>query len=176
MIKMSLEFGEVKKALDNLAGPGKESLGRRMSLAATRVIRDEAILRVPVGKEEAKAHAQFGGSWSPGLLKSAIYNAFNQKASTASEFTYSVSWNHKRAPHGHLVEFGHWRPYAIIFIKGVGWRTDKDRPLPGNGKWVRSHSFIGAAYDATKARAGQAAIEAGRREAPKILRGDTNET
>lgn len=169
MIKGSLDLGNIRENLALLGGPGKESLARRMGVGAGRVFRDEAIVRVPVGKPEWHAQAQFGGSKNAGLLKSALYVAFNEKASTDTVFVYSVSWNRQRAPHGHLVEFGHWRPYAIVFSYKYGWRTDKSRPLPGQGKWVPAYPFLGPAYHTGKLTAFDVAMTIGKREFPKIL-------
>ena len=175
MIDAKFDLSEVLSGLDQLLGPGKESLARRMGVAAGRVIRDEAERQAPLGKTEWKAQAQFGGSKNAGLLRDAMYVAYNQKASTNSSFTYSVSWNRLNAPHGHLVEFGHWQPYAIIFSKKFGWRTDKSRPLPGQGKWVPAYPFLSPAYHISKQDAFQAALRAGREEFPKILKGEQTE-
>lgn len=173
MISGKLDLKGVFEAFDQLAGSGKESLARRMGAGAGRVIRDEAIQQVPVGKPEAQAVAQFGGSKNPGSLRDAMYLGYNKKASTSSAFTYSVSWNRRLAPHGHLVEFGHWRPYAIVYIPGVGWRTDQKRPLPGQGKWVPARPFLSVAYHMKQQEAFKVALQVGREEFPKILQGET---
>ena len=173
MISGKLDLAEVRAKLELLGGPGKESLGRRMAVAAGRVFRNEAEQQVPVGKNEWSAQAQFGGSNNAGLLKDSLYVAFNDKQSTSTTFVYSVSWNRKQAPHGHLLEFGHWRPYAIIFSPKYGWRTDKSRPLPGQGVWVRAVPFLGPAYHMGKNEAFAVALKVGREEFPKILAGQT---
>lgn len=46
-----------------------------------------------------------------GNLASSIYQAYSRDNSSPGRATYHVSWNAKRAPHGHLVEFGHMLRY-----------------------------------------------------------------
>ena len=172
MIKGGFDMSGVLQGLDRLGGPGKESLARRMGVSAGRVLRDEAERQAPQGKTEWQAQAQFGGSKNAGLLKDSMYVAFNAKATTDTVFVYSVSWNRVNAPHGHLIEFGHWRPYAVIYSPKFGWRTDKSRKLPGNGKWVPAHPFLSVAYHVAKDQAFAAAADTGRREFPKLLSGE----
>lgn len=44
--------------------------------------------------------------FEPGNLRRAIYRAFRDRESTATRKEYRVSWNHLKAPYGHMVEFG----------------------------------------------------------------------
>lgn len=69
-----------------------------------------------------------------GNLESSIYQAFSARHSLESEHgyakaVYQVSWNPRKAPHAHLVEFGHWKRYQVYF-KNDRWYTDKSAPLP----------------------------------------------
>jgi len=48
-----------------------------------------------------------------GNLAGAIYQAYSADNSGPGKATYHVSWNAKRAPHGHLVEWGHIQRYAV---------------------------------------------------------------
>lgn len=163
---MSGAFG----GLDRLKGPLRERLGNAMALKGAQIIRDEAILRAPVGKAEASATRQFGGSKRPGLLKSAIYAAYSDKASTPTKAHYVVSWNHGVAPHGYLVEFGHRMPYQVIFNAKKGqWETHKDKPNP-SPKWVKGQSFIGAAFDAKINTIYKPMVAAGQAIFPTLLR------
>ena len=43
-----------------------------------------------------------------GKLAGAIYQAYSEDQSAVGRATYHVSWNHKKAPHGHLLEWGFW--------------------------------------------------------------------
>lgn len=123
-----------------------------------------------------------------GNLERAIYQAFDKKASVGATFAYRVSWRRglkkarlarsKRgigkkaaalasAPHGHLVEFGHWQRYVVYVTKAGEWATavrPSKRHLPppssrasvaekdayfvlrkGGPVWVPPKSFIRAA-------------------------------
>jgi hypothetical protein len=42
-----------------------------------------------------------------------IYQAFADGESGEGRATYRISWNQKKAPHGHLVEFGYLQRYEI---------------------------------------------------------------
>ena len=69
-----------------------------------------------------------------GNLASSIYQAFSEENSTQtvagySLATYHVSWNHRKAPHGHLVEFGHIQKYKVYLGKDGRWYTNKKAPL-----------------------------------------------
>ena len=52
-----------------------------------------------------------------GLLESAIYRAYSPENSSPTLKTYRISWNKKKAPHGHLVEFGTSRAPAYPFLR-----------------------------------------------------------
>jgi hypothetical protein len=64
-----------------------------------------------------------------GNLRSSIYQAFSKDNSTQapgggySKATYHVSWNAKKAPHGHLIEYGHIQRYAVHLGKDGKWHT-----------------------------------------------------
>lgn len=47
-----------------------------------------------------------------GNLASSIYQAYSKENSSQGLATYHVSWNHKKAPHGHLLEWGHLDRYV----------------------------------------------------------------
>lgn len=166
------DFSEWNAGLDRLAGPGRESLARRMGVAGGVVIRDEAKQLAPVGKVEEQAQKQYGGSITPGSLRDAMYLAFNQRMSNSKEFTYTVTWNGKKAPHGHLVEMGYRQIYQVIFSKEKGWHTLVDKPL-ATPKFIPAYPFLRPAYDGSIQRAYNAMISTGQQELPKILRGET---
>lgn len=46
-----------------------------------------------------------------GNLAGSIYQAFSPENSGDGKALYNVSWNHKKAPHGHLVEYGYLQRY-----------------------------------------------------------------
>jgi len=102
-----------------------------------------------------------------GNLANAIYQAFSESNSAPGIATYHVSWNARKAPHGHLVEFGHIQRYASYIGKDGRWHTavkpnmrGKPRPSrrasqaakdayyvlrPGGPAQVPAKSFIRAA-------------------------------
>lgn len=121
---IDFDFSDVEAHLDNL--------GRRISMAvrpsafgAASEYYKEVRRRVPIGKT--------------GNLYESIYRAFSPESSrTGALATYHVSWNHTKAPHGHLVEFGHIGP---------------------TGKWVPAHSFLRSSFDALQNKPVEAAWE-----------------
>lgn len=58
-----------------------------------------------------------------GNLAASIYQAFSHDNSGKGYATYHVSWNHKKAPHGHLIENGHVRAFKSYIDKNGRWRT-----------------------------------------------------
>lgn len=85
-----------------------------------------------------------------GNLRSSIYQAFSKSNSKAAgdgytRATYHVSWNAKKAPHGHLVEYGHIQKFKVYLGRDGKWYTNKNAPLPAP-KQVAARSFIRSAY------------------------------
>jgi hypothetical protein len=58
-----------------------------------------------------------------GNLRNSIYQVFSQDNSSPGHATYHVSWNHRKAPHGGLVEFGYIQRYQVRVGKGGRWYT-----------------------------------------------------
>ena len=141
-----------KEGLAQLNGPLRESLARSMAVAGGQVLRDEAKLLAPV---------------ESGKLRDAIYLAFKDGKSNESQIVYSVTWNSRKAPHGHLLEFGHWQPYVVKKLPNGDWYTTKEKlPSP---KFTAAKPFLRPAFDSAKGRATQAMIERGRQRLPELL-------
>lgn len=139
-----------------------ESLARSMLVAGGKVVRDEARLRAPVAEPGEYAA-------NPGLLKSAIYIAYNTTDSHGGTYAYKVTWNHKVAPHGHLVEFGHWQPYAVHKrLDGRGYYTDTSEKL-ATPKRIPARPFLRPAWEATKDAAVERMMQRGRERLPQLL-------
>jgi hypothetical protein len=77
-----------------------------------------------------------------GNLRGAIYQAFSEKESVAApdggyaKVHYDVSWNPKKAPHAHLIEYGHLQRYEMGYENGKFYgpivRPEKrETPKPG---------------------------------------------
>lgn len=58
-----------------------------------------------------------------GNLDSSIYQAYSANNSGKGRAVYHVSWNARKAPHGHLVEFGHIQRYKVFTGKDGHWYT-----------------------------------------------------
>lgn len=113
------------------------------ALAGAVIVRDEARARAPVDS---------------GKLQEAIYVAHDTNNSNATLQSYVVSWNSKKAPHGHLIEFGHW------LVKG------------GNRiKWVSGKSFLRSAYEAKKEQATRRMQEIANKKVRELIDGSTTE-
>ena len=72
-----------------------------------------------------------------GNLGRAVYQAFSPEHSIDGvQAQYHVSWNARKAPHGHLLERGWVQRYAVTIAKGGKWVT-RVRPeaqgKPGRG-------------------------------------------
>jgi HK97 gp10 family phage protein len=100
-------------ALDQLQAGVKEQV-RPAAQAGAQVLYEEVLLRVPVSKSVRKYK---GKTYAPGGLKASIYQVFSQDNSADGRATYHVSWNYKKAPHGHLVEYGTSRAPAHPFLR-----------------------------------------------------------
>ena len=59
-----------------------------------------------------------------GNLDRSIYQVFSRVRSTGGKAVYQISWNPRKAPHGHLVEFGHIQRYKM-----VKYRDGSIRPM-----------------------------------------------
>ncbi len=96
------EFGENVKDQVAMAGVA----------AGAKVLYEEARTLAPVSE---KAHRFYGRAskrngvtylFQPGNLRAAIYRVYSAEKSTDSRKEYRISWNARKAPYGHMVEFG----------------------------------------------------------------------
>lgn len=142
MIEMS---GDLLGALEQLESDVQEHVVRSVAHAGAEVLYDEARLLAPVYSGPPKEGI------APGQLRNAIYQVYAKGLSTPDHAVYEISWNHFKAPHGHLVENGHW---LVRKVNGKKVRV----------KWVPAHSFIRRANDRA-----DAAVEAMQRRAADKL-------
>lgn len=80
-----------------------------------------------------------------GNLQRSIYQVFSQDHSRPGVATYHVSWNASKAPHGHLVEYGHIQRYKVYLGKDGKWHTNKRAPIPP--RHVAARPFLRPAWD-----------------------------
>lgn len=73
-----------------------------------------------------------------GNLDSAIYQAFSDQQSRKAHAVYRVSWNAKKAPHGHLLEYGHIQRYKVYVGRDGNWYTAVRPEMRGKPKPKRS--------------------------------------
>lgn len=155
MASSKLDTSHWLAGLDMLAGPIRVSLARSMAVAGGKVLRDEA---------KARIHTVNG------VLANAIYLAFRDAYSDDRKVQYAVTWNKRKAPHGHLVEFGHWQIHPVIKLPSGTYITDKKRRLK-TPRWVPAYPFLRPAMDAAGGRARAAMIARGRERLPQLLAG-----
>ena len=114
---ISLDISALDRTIGGLTADCEEA-ARPAAQAMAQVLYDDV----------ARRAAALGSK--TGRLRSAIYQAFSARQSVDGRAVYHVSWNPKKAPHGHLVEFGHTMTHAAYFDeKRQRWFTDKRRPI-----------------------------------------------
>lgn len=162
---IKFDFEEAFSRLDGLAAAAKNHLPRSMAVATGSVLRDEARVRAPRGSNPAVSKV---GPRLP--LARSIYLAYSDNRSfpSAGIATYSVTWNSRYAPHGHLVEFGYWQRYKVIRMADGSFFTDKSQPL-ASPKRIPAEPFLRPAYDAVIDIAIQAGLNRGRERMAEIL-------
>lgn len=65
-----------------------------------------------------------------GNLERSIYQAYVDRESGPGHAKYDISWNHRKAPHGHLLENGFIQKYKAYVGSDGHWYTNKKAPLP----------------------------------------------
>jgi HK97 gp10 family phage protein len=154
--RLNVDTSGWQAGLAKLGGDLRVRLARSMAVAGGKVLRDEAKRQAPV---------------ESGRLRSQIYLAFKEAKSNAQQVTYSVSWNGNKitgAPHGHLLEFGHWQTHQVVRLPNGDWFSDLSKPLPAP-RWIAAKPFLRPAFDVAKQRAQQAMVERGRHRLPELL-------
>lgn len=76
-----------------------------------------------------------------GNLDKAIYQVYSKALSNETKATYQVSWNAKKAPHGHLVESGYIQKFKVYMGKNGVWYTNKKAPL-AQPRQVGARAFV----------------------------------
>lgn len=91
--------------------------------ASARLLYEEAKALCPVSDE---GHFFYGSSYKKtgqryffksGNLRESIYRVYSAERSSDSKKTYRISWNHRKAPYGFMVEFGTVRAPAHPFMR-----------------------------------------------------------
>lgn len=143
---------------------------------AEAAVRPAAQAGAQVFYDRVKANVR-GLGRKTGNLERSIYQVYSRDNSGKARAEYHVSWNRKKAPHGHLVEFGHIQRYVVYIDKRGQWKTlvrpsmrgkpkpkrsaplsVKDAyyvPLKGGPKMVGAKRFIGSAATPSMRRLAQ---------------------
>lgn len=167
-VRAKLDTTQWDQAFAQLDGPVKESLMRRMLVEGGVLLRDAA-------KSNAAVAANKQNEPVRGVLARSIYLVYEKEAEQPNEFTYKISWNSRRghAPHGHLIEFGHWMTHAVFRGANGEWYTDKDKPLD-RPIWVAARPFLRPTIESYGNTAIRAMILRGQRELPEIIKEHIN--
>lgn len=172
MRKSTVDMSEVFAGLEGLA-KAKEPIARAMGDAMAASVQTEAKVRAPVLQPGNAGY----DSQRPGLLRDSIYRAFDSRRHTVnpSVFRYTVSWNSTKAPHGHLVEFGHEAPYLAFKGKGGLWFTPSVSAEASDHYLLReepyqvvAQPFLAPAFDAKLPTLFASAIGAGERKYDEV--------
>lgn len=78
-----------------------------------------------------------------GNLNNSIYQVYSDQ-SHPYKAVYHISWNARKAPHGHLVEYGYIQKYRVIVDKNGDFKTLKSKPLP-EPKYIPGKAFVRSA-------------------------------
>lgn len=89
---------------------GLEALLDELGEEAEEAIRPAAQAGAQVLYNQVKANVAALGRVT-GNLDRSIYQVYSETKSGPLLAAYDVSWNHKKAPHGHLVEYGYLQRY-----------------------------------------------------------------
>lgn len=127
IISIKVDLGSLDALLDRKRDK-VEAAARPAAQAGAQVIYDAV-----------KANVAAIGSKSGNLSKS-IYQAYSESNSGPGKATYHISWNAKKAPHGHLVEFGHIQRYKVYVGKDGKWYTAVRPNMQGKPKPSRRAS------------------------------------
>lgn len=116
-LSIRVDLSAFEQGLDALQAD-VQSAARPAAQAGAQVLYDE--VRRNVSRIKPKT----------GRLAASIYQAYSQDQSQGGRQVYHVSWNARKAPHGHLVEFGHLQRFEVSRDPVTGrFFTHRDRPL-----------------------------------------------
>ena len=76
-----------------------------------------------------------------GNLAGSIYQVYSRDNSDKYKVTYHISWNTKKAPHGHLLEFGYMQRWRVVMLPDGTFFTDKKHPL-ASPKQIAARPFV----------------------------------
>lgn len=117
----------------DLSGLGMDELVK----GAEDAVRPAAQAGAQVFYDQVKRNVRQLGRRTGNLDKS-IYQVYSRDNSGPGRAQYHVSWNNTKAPHGHLVEFGHVQRYVVYVDKRGQWQTAVRPAMRGKPRPKRS--------------------------------------
>lgn len=122
MITVDFDFSKITRKLDAITAASKGAL-RPAAQAGAEVFYVEVRQRAPVseaehyfyGKRSKKTGVRY--LFKPGNLQRSIYQYYNRRQSMPGKAIYSISWNHREAPYGAMVEYGTSRAPAHPLLR-----------------------------------------------------------
>jgi HK97 gp10 family phage protein len=119
MIEIGIKLtGDLDSAIQQLGNKISGQILRSGAQAAAQAFYDEAKLRVPVSKG---SHIFYGSHskylFQAGTLRDSIYQVYSVSNSSDDKATYHISWNHRKAPYGFMVEYGTSNAPANPFMR-----------------------------------------------------------
>jgi hypothetical protein len=118
---LSVDLTGLHAMLDQM-GDAAEAVARPAAQAAAQVFYNEVKRNVAAIPERT------------GNLDRSIYQVYSANNSGTGKATYHVSWNVRKAPHGHLVENGHVQRYVTYVGRDGNVYTAKRRESYGKPK------------------------------------------
>jgi len=110
--------GGMIEGLDKFADEIRETILFSGVAAMAKVIYDEAREQCPVSEKGHWFHGTHQKYYfDAGTLKASIYRVYSPEKSNGDKKLYRISWNHKKAPYGYMVEFGTSRAPAHPFMR-----------------------------------------------------------
>lgn len=106
-----------------------------IALGAQKQVRPAAQAGAQVFYDEVKQNVGRLGR-KTGNLDSSIYQVFSKSNSSDKRATYHISWNHIKAPHGHLVEYGTSRAPAYPFVRPAFDTASRNALAAANGRYL----------------------------------------
>lgn len=106
------QFANLSSQLRDFAAGLHEQVALDGVAAMAQVVYTQARLLAPISEQ---AHIFYGRDskrtgvtykFQPGNLRAAIYRAYSPERSGTTRKEYRISWSHRKAPYGHMVELG----------------------------------------------------------------------
>lgn len=133
-----------------------ERLAGGISDAAFAAARPAAQAGAQVLVDQVKANVAAIGR-KTGNLANSIYQVYSKDRSGNGVAVYHISWNARKAPHGHLVEYGHLQTHQVVLTRKGRWLTLKNKPL-ASPRQIGARPFVRPAM-AQKGEAARRAME-----------------